>query len=340
MYIGTSGCDYHRIKLPFIFAADYFDNDFFSEKLGQFHTSRMLEFLEASDLIVLNRLFPIGTDKLIEYKNKFGFKVALDLDDWFVLPDYHPNFKQYKTTASKQIIQSLQLADLVTVTTDRLYKRVREINPNCHVVPNALPCGQIQFRPQPAWMRGPDFDFIYAGQSSHLEDVRILQAHIKRASRLPAVSFTLAGYKADGSATARKVWHGIEQVFRQGAPYTRIPNKPLAEYMSVYDNADCSLVPLCINDFNSCKSNLKILEAACKKIPVIVSHVPPYRDDHDAPVLWVKEPNDWYKHIKYLSENRSAAVAMGEQLHQWANEKYNFWKINRMRFELYQSILP
>jgi glycosyltransferase involved in cell wall biosynthesis len=329
VYMGQSGCDYHRIRLPFIYGGDYYNDDPYKG----FEVSRMLEYINLSEILVYNRLFPLNMERLRKIREQ-GVKIVCDLDDWYILPDYHPNYKQYRDYASREIVENLKFADLVTVTTDRLYQKVKDLNRNIHVIPNALPFGDGQFVPQPEnRTRHDKFNFIYTGQSSHLEDVRIMQAQVKRASKLN-VSFSLAGYKP-GS----KVWQGIENVFNQGGDYERIDAQPLDSYMTVYDNADCSLVPLKISDFNSCKSNLKLLEAAAKKIPCIVSHVAPYKDDSDAPVLWVKTPDDWYKHIKYFSEHPDEAKQMGESLHQWARQKYNLHKWNQVRFELYQSLL-
>ncbi len=331
-FMGESGCDYHRVRLPFIFAGEYYQDAVYKG----FTLANLLEYLSVSELVVLNRLLPIGNDVLKKWHAKFGFKIVVDVDDWIKLPAYHPNYQQYKMDAARQIIECVQMADLVTVTTDRLRTRMLDYNKNVHVLPNALPYGHIQFTERPP-KQHDTFNFIYTGQSSHLEDVRLMQADIKRASRLPGISFTMAGYKTGGAAG--KVWHRMENVFNQGAPYYRIPAQPLDSYMDIYNYSDCSLVPLCVDDFNSCKSNLKVLEAACKKIPAIVSHVAPYRDDTDAPVLWVKQPGDWYKHMKYLTGNPGAAEDLGEQLHQWAKEKFDLIKWNRTRFELYQSIL-
>jgi glycosyltransferase involved in cell wall biosynthesis len=329
LYMGGSGCDYHRIKLPFLYGCNYIDQKshegFKPEKLG--------DYLANSEVAIYNRHFPLGIEWINNIRNKHGLKVIVDLDDWVNLPTYHPQYRHYKEEAAKMIIESVRNADCVTVTTDRLYQKVKEYNPNTHVLPNALPYGHDQFVPKTLNTDYCPFNFVYAGQSSHLEDVRLMHADINRANKLD-VSFTLAGY----SSKSPTVWNAIEKVFSVHRNYRRLESLPLTEYMKVYDEADCSLVPLCLNDFNSCKSNLKFLEAGAKKIPVISSWVPPYRDDIDAPVLWVKQQGDWFKHMKYLSENRNAAKEMGEALHEYVKDKYDLFKWNKVRFQLYQQV--
>jgi glycosyltransferase involved in cell wall biosynthesis len=330
LYMGASGCDYHRVRLPFIYGAEYYDHLFSAE----FKVEKLMQYLEESDVAVLNRDFPLGVDRMKAMQEK-GVKFVVDLDDWIELPWYHPNYLQYRNGGAKAITACMKQADMVTVTTDRLYKRCREINSNCHVIPNALPYGFGQFRPHPAPPARTDdrFNFVYTGQSSHLEDVRLMQPLIHRIKTIPGISFSLAGYKP------HKVWRQIEAIFKNIPGYKNIPAKELENYMQVYDEADCSVVPLCMNDFNAHKSNLKLLEAAAKKLPVIVSNVPPYRDDADAPVLWVNAPSDWYKHMKFLTENRNAAKELGQKLHEWASEKFNLVHWNRVRFELYNTLV-
>lgn len=330
LYMEASGCDYHRVRLPFLHGFEYVDDSPYKD----FDTAKLLEYIEASQIVVVNRTFPLGVDQMKLYQQK-GVKFVVDLDDWVVLPEQHPLYKQYRDGHAKLILDAVKAADCVTVTTDRLYNKVREFNYNTHVIPNALPYGKGQFRthPAPEDRTGKPFNFVYTGQSSHLEDVRLLQSQVYKMKKLPGVSFSLAGFKE------HKTWRQIEEVFRLLPGYTRIGSRPLTSYMTVYDDADCSIVPLCLNDFNACKSNLKLLEAASKKLPVIVSWVPPYRDDADAPVLWVKKPEDWHHHMKYLSENRDVAKRMGQALHDWAFKKYNLDHWNKVRFELYQRLV-
>lgn len=326
--MGNAGCDYHRVKLPYIFAAEYVDDS----PYRNFDPDKLLSYIEKSELVVFNRSVPFTPEQIRKWQAE-GIKFAADLDDWVELPWYHPLYKQYRTGGAKRILDAISAADVVTVTTDRLYQKVKPFNKNTHVVPNALPYGQGQFRPHPAPpARDNDlFNFVYAGQSSHLEDVRLMQSQVIKLKKIPGISLTMAGYKA------HKVWNQMEEVFKNLPNYTRVENIPIEKYMTAYDGMDCSIVPLCLNDFNSCKSNLKLLEAAAKKIPVIVSHVPPYRDDSEAPVLWVREPADWYKHMKFFAENPDLARQIGEDLHQWAFKKYNLITWNKVRFEIYQN---
>lgn len=328
IYQGNSGCDYHRVRLPFLCGQDYLDLDCYQK----FSIKDIEHFISVSDVIVYNRSFPGGIEVLKKLKFKYDFKVVCDLDDWIELPPHHNLYQQYKQVHGPEILSNLKFADAVTVTHSRLADKVKQYNGNVHVIPNALPYGIGQFIEKP-FKTTDTFRFIYAGQSSHLEDVRIMQASLNKTKSISGIGYTLAGW------SDHKVWQQIEKVFYGLPHYKRQPSLPLDYYMDVYNQADCSLVPLCNNNFNWHKSNLKLLEAGAKKIPCIVSNVPPYRDDSDAPVLWVNNPFDWHKHVEALVKDKVMALEMGQQLNEWAKEKYNLLNWNRYRFELYESLI-
>lgn len=337
LYKDNSGCDYHRVCLPFQYEQGRVDNAAL-EAAGNTLEDRM----KVAELVVWNRDFPMGIDAAIKLKKEYGFKVVVDLDDFWELYPHHFLYKYYRRhNVPSIIIRNLQLADAVTVTTARLADKVRPYNKNVHVIPNALPYGYDQFNDQ----RQPSdlFRFIYAGQKSHLHDLKLLQGPLQRVAgeRHRDMGFVLAGYHhvfGDES----NIWPKMEEIFsaRGIMPnYRRMENAPLQQYMDVYQEADAVLVPLESNSFNSYKSNLKLLEAAAKKLPVICQRVPPYSDSHDAPVLWVDRQTDWYRHIRYLHKNRSAAQELGEQLHAWAVQHYNIFSWNNIRFDLYSHIV-
>lgn len=330
LYIGTSGCDYHRVRLPFMFGEKYLCADTYHD----FTPERMMKFIEKSDMIVWNRWCAIPLELVLQIKRKTGLKIIVDMDDWIELPFKHPNYQFYKDRGAALVIANLKHADAVTCTTARLAKKLKRYNDNVHVIPNALPYGHGQFKVNENTLeKNEKFTFIYTGQSSHLEDVRLLEKPFSQMSNEQEFGVALAGYSDS------YVWHQMENVFKMVPNYTRIHSKPLDDYMSCYDRAHCSIVPLVSNHFNAHKSNLKLLEAASKKMPVIVSKVPPYSDDADAPVLWVEKPSDWIKFMKFFAREKYAAQDYGELLREWANEKFNLFKWNEYRFQLYKSLM-
>jgi glycosyltransferase involved in cell wall biosynthesis len=325
-YTGTSGCDFHRVRLPFMYADEYLHADTYQD----FEIERLLEFIDKSRVVVWNRVCPIDINHILKARERQGLRIVVDLDDWVELPFKHPNFKYFRDHQAKLILENVKIADAVTCTTERLRKKLLPFNKNVHVIPNALPYGYDQF--SPGSKIDPDiYRVIYTGQTSHLEDVRLLQNPMNRIKNLK-IGFALAGVQNN------PIWKQMEKVFQIAPNYTRIPNKDLMHYMEAYNGFDCSIVPLLNNTFNAHKSNLKLLEAAAKMIPVVVSKVPPYSDDIDAPVFWVEKQSDWFDHLNRLVKNPSLGIDKAHELREWANEKYNLFAWNKYRFDLYARL--
>ena len=112
---------------------------------------------------------------------------------------------------------------------------------------------------------------------------------------------------------------------------------PHTEYMNFYNEADVSIVPLHQSTFNCLKSNLKVLEAACKKIPVIASKVHPY--DTCPYVIHVEKQTDWYKSIKKLANDSIYRKELGQANYEWCNAYFNLDKWNVVRHQMYSSLI-
>jgi hypothetical protein len=85
------------------------------------------------------------------------------------------------------------------------------------------------------------------------------------------------------------------------------------------------------------KSNLKLLEAAAKKIPVICSKVNPYLD-FDPPVFYVERQGDWFRYVNLILNDRNAATEMGNKLFEWA-QQFSMKKVNEYRLKCFQSLI-
>jgi hypothetical protein len=109
--------------------------------------------------------------------------------------------------------------------------------------------------------------------------------------------------------------------------------------MKMYEEADIMLIPLENTAWHSSKSNLKMLEAATKKVPVICSAVEPYINDKEAPVMWVRNQSDWYRHTKYLVKNKNAREDYGEKIYEWAKAKYDLLKVNENRRTAFADLI-
>lgn len=323
-----SGVGYHRLMLPIYFMEKTYA--FFTDTL----TDEALE--EGFDILLINRLIGgVGLETILEKKKKYGFKLIVDIDDYWYLDASHILYLVYPT---KVILEHIKAADLVTCTNEKLWEEIRPYNSNVAILPNALPFGEDQFTD--ARTPSEKIKFVYTGSITHEEDLKLIQFPFKRIATdktlKDKIHFQLCGYNDEGAGSAA-IWHRMISNFTCGLKLGDVKRSlPITEYMNFYNDADASIVPLRATKFNSMKSNLKILEAACKKIPVICSNVAPY--DTAPFVEKIDKQSDWYAKIKKITEDAIYRKERGEANFEWCNENFNLFKVNEKRKQLYASI--
>lgn len=298
--------------------------------LDVFLTNNPLEehFEKGCDLFFYNRILEGDTLNFIKKQQaKYGFKICVDVDDFWELDEHHVLYQEYQSTnfAAKQI-QQVKDADVVLVTHSRLAEEVAAYNTNVHVCSNAIPKqGQFDIEREPYYLTR----LFWQGSDTHRADIALLKTPIEKLGSIAGkMKMVMAGYAQD-----HEDWHNMVHDYTAGLKhqYKLIPYAPITEYYKSYAQADICLVPLINSRFNRHKSNLKILEAANMGLPVIVSEVHPYLD---MPVLYCRHSGDWIKHITRLVGSRKRQKEAGQQLAEYCQEHYNFNKINNERKQI------
>src|SRR5271155_5017110 len=333
-----SGCDYHRIILPL---------EDMQIDLNQFANKNLFEVIKETKVLWFNRTPAALTyDSVVILKKKYGFKVVVDLDDYWVLhPKHNLNFIWKISEMEKEIPRWIDISDAVIVTTSLLADKVKPLNPNVHVIPNALPYGTAQFlnaRIESEFMR-----FLWAGGGSHRSDLKELTIPLLKTNNHPAFNkaqFIMCGFHAvEGHPESEREWLTMEHNFNSGNKlknYVRRTTLPLQSYMRHYDHCDVSLVPLENNNFNIYKSNLKILEAGSNDSAVICSDMEPYSSfpNRDS-VMFATNARSWYDHLLYCIKNPNFVVERGKQLGEFVRENYYLPKVNQYRKQLFESLI-
>lgn len=323
----ASGCGWHRVLLPLAFMPDSY-NHICNAPTEEILKERNFEIL------LYNRFSQFDNDW---HETKKHFKVVIDLDDDWELPYSHP-LHQFYEPQKKRVINNIFNADMVTCTNERIAEKVSKYNKNVKIFPNCIPLGEQQYtelRHESDKVR-----IFWAGGSTHMNDIALLKNPIKRFSGLNNIEMVLGGYTGT-DPVSKEYWDKVHSMFTNG---NKLANRKLNgtlpnNYMTHFEHADIMVIPLEDSQWHACKSNLKILEAASKRIACVVSDVEPYNKDKDAPVLWVKNQSDWFKHISYLVNNPTERVKMGNELYEWAKEKYNYKKIGAERREAFGNLI-
>lgn len=328
----NSGCDYHRIYQPFKYlGVDVYANE--KEKLST--------LLEKAKVVVFNRWAGFDIIHLLRRKKMHGFKIVVDLDDYWQLYSNHVLYNSWKASnMEKNIKEAIFNADLVTVTTSRLADVVKKINKNVEILPNGLPFGHEQFTYDNE--QSHPFQFVYTAGSSHFWDLLSIKNvfyKIAREQIKKDFQFSLAGYN-DKTPDSKKVWDAMENIGTASGKlnFIRRESLPLESYMKHYEGASCAIAPLEGNYFNGFKSNLKILEAGCKNIPIITSDVAPYSDEPSDCFLRASSINEWYTAISYFLKNPEYAKQLGWKLGEYVRKNYDLLKINEKRKQIFEHL--
>jgi glycosyltransferase involved in cell wall biosynthesis len=312
----NSGPSYHRLICPLMLMKGV--DVFITNNLQEEH-------LKDCDIFLYNRIIS-ELPKIQELKEKYGFRIGVDIDDFWELDPHHVLYDIYqKENFAKTQVEQLRQADFVLTTNQRLAAEIQPINQDVYVVPNAIPRqGQFDIEREPYHLTR----LFWQGSITHRKDIEILERPIDQLRTIaPKIKMIMAGYHQE------EEWFSMAMSYTAHAKhqYKLIEGAHVTEYYKAYAEADICLVPLVKSRFNSYKSNLKILEAANMGLPCIVSQCDPYLD---MPLLYCKSGQDWVKHITRLVNSKKRRKEAGQELKEFCDLNYNFSKINEMRKQI------
>lgn len=298
----NSGCDYHRTQLP-------------------------LKYMPPLNLTRPTLFINRDTYRPISWLKQFkrdGGRFVYDVDDAIDLPPEHPLAKVYKTNQVRERYAALlALADVVTVTTDKLAQHFRHMTKApIEVLPNALPFDRDQFTRS---TRFDDRPLIWAGGMSHEVDLRLIK------DAVDGRQIALAGYQRT------EPWYAMIRMF----PGCLVkPALSVGSYMTHYDGHRIALAPLATSDFAACKSNLKILEAGAKGLPIICSATPPYRMKRRQEIPGVDFAGigaDWCWLIERHLATPGYSADQGAKLAEHVRENYHLDAVNEHRRQILEG---
>jgi|TARA_R110000744_G_scaffold132570_2_gene240774 glycosyltransferase involved in cell wall biosynthesis len=303
-----SAVSYHRLIVPLVkMSKDYGievvclmnDKDDFLQKLdGVTHV------LYNRNISALMK--PEETILLLKAK---GIKVICDIDDYWILPKGHPTKLYYsKSKMDKCIVANIKHADQVWTTTKLLAEKITPYNKNVEVIKNAIDPLEEQFAYDNLSI---DFDtFFYSGGHSHLQDLKLL-----------GDTFDNEEFYIKAPSVPRKM-KGIRQQISS-----------ITEYAKDYVDCGICLIPLKDNVFNSCKSELKMIEAGHFVKPVVVSAVEPYTLLATNKNSLKVYNNDWAAAVKKIKGNHNMQIDLALKLKEDVSSKYDIVKENAKRLQ-------
>lgn len=317
--IGDAGTAVWRVFTPFLELA----------KDGRFEpriTNGVDEAdIEWCDVLWLQRTVLPEIVHVIERAHTLGKRIVFEIDDWVHgVPDYNPAFHKVIEERQPAVIeQILRLADVSVFATERVAELYRAIvGGRVAVLENAV---DPDTRTSPALSPFGARDTVnigWAGAPNHYADLKLIEpALVEVMRRHPEVWFIRMGcFGGDLRPT--------KDGFVQDDAQAELPQDRVVRLM--WDNSqhtlgkylpliDIGLAPLVDNQFNSGKSDVKILDHAMFWTPVVASRLTPYAQHDGHAVLVDNTTEAWVAGIESLLDV-SARKAMGAKAFAYATQ--------------------
>lgn len=294
-------------------------------------------------------------------ENLNKIKFVCDIDDYWIIPKTNPYYKTY--IIGNYIEEYIPLMSAITTTTDYLANHIRMYNDNVFVCPNAVDLNIEQYQ-NIKQTQSKRLRFGFVGGVSHYNDIkqtkgftRFLKNELKN-----DIQIVLAGFDYGNDDQRLCYWNYFEKLitddykilnkqhqdflmtfsklnYYTNENYRRIYSHTIDNYMNIYNNVDVLLVPLYDDEFNKCKSELKMIEAGTANIPVICSPIGIYNSFNDDEVYKCDNgAKNWSDAIKELLYDKNLRNTLSYNLSNKIKKEYNLTKINEIRIKIYKEI--
>jgi len=289
--------------------------------------------LSIADVIVLQQT--VDPEKIAwawAYAKEQGKLLVAEIDDYIDVPRSHPLYKKHQELkAPVWTRRLLEVADIVTVTTQSLADVVREYNQNVFVMKNCLDMDNWGY---PAIENTSDeIRFGWHGSATHREDLRMVKSAIMELlEKYPKMRFIYAG---DG-------WLWRTGFFEKHPRTEYIESVQVEEWPARLRSLrlDIAIVPLINDKFNRGKSNLKWLENSIYKTPSVLSPVVYSETVKDGVTgLIAKTPKDFIKLVSKLVDDKDLRKKIGENAFKEVKANYDIRDHYKEWLDLYAEKL-
>ena len=279
-----------------------------------------------SDIAFLQRPFGESFYKACYIIKNNNIPLWIDFDDYLIdVPEWNPFSKFFKNQKDKnEMIEMLEMADCITVTTEFLKNKYLKHNKNVIVIPNAF--NDYSFK--------LDYNFTGAksitwrGSNTHLEDLRSILEPLRELQRSEIISDWILNTIGDDS----KILSGL----------VKHKNHPIIDPIEYFHyikklNSSLQLVPLIDIDFNKAKSNIAWIEGIHSGA-VCVS--PDYLPEFNKPgILKYSDKDSFKESIKESVKDVSLLEKSYKQSYNYIKENLLLSKVNHDRKTIIENLM-
>jgi hypothetical protein len=283
--------------------------------------------LRGFDVLFVQRPSHPNHVNIVEMAKQNKIPVWIDFDDdLLAIPPDNPSYAEYNQDSYKMsIVQALQMADVVTVSTNHLKQQYDKYNKNIVVIQNALDDYLLKPRilqPQ----RRPII--MWRGSNTHLGDIFEFRKEILQVYKeFPQWQWFFLGWNP---------WP-LTQEMKPGtfgtATWASYP-----DFMNLLQNhcAPIHIVPLKDNVFNRSKSNISWLEGTFAGSAVLT----PDWEEWDQPgALTYSNPSEFQSGLTRMINGTAELRKRQEESMVQINERFLLSKINPLRYDVLRRLV-
>jgi len=198
-----SGVGYYRSINPHVYMDEFYSDKIEISIIEQFNVDDP-NFGIGYDMIHFHSSANANFTKLynkIKLLKKNGVKIVMDMDDYWILPTYFPQYKIYNqiNKSHENVIELIKIVDYLTTTTDSFAAEISKFNKNVFVIPNAIDPREKQFQ-----IINKKSERLRVGiicGSSHERDIDLLNGMVNqlKTNELDRLQFVVCGFDLRGS---------------------------------------------------------------------------------------------------------------------------------------------
>lgn len=277
------------------------------------------------DVVFMQR--PVNAQQLAVARlaKELGKPLWLDYDDDLMnVPDYNKAFGFYQSPQVQTVIQQIwSMADVITVTTKDLKKKLDPFCKNVVVVRNAYdPSIYQNMKP----FEGQKDKVSWRGTDTHIQDIMAYTpAILKAMEKHQKWETTFLGYNA--------YWIGKNMMGR----YEFLIATDVLNFMRVFYGvrSKINIVPLEDNTFNRAKSNIAWLESI---LCGAVSIVPDWEEWQIPGTGRYSNLEGFYKSLDYYMSNPDKCLAEAKEGRHFAEVHFNLDLVNQTRWQILNDL--
>lgn len=283
-----------------------------------------------NDICVVQRACTEPQYQFIQMAAGLGIKIIYDVDDdVFDLPEFNPAHK-ILTAHKEGFLACMRSVDVITVSTKTLAKVIRKnvkfmVNVRTHKeIPIIVAENRIDtrmFTPSLQRKANGTVTVGWAGSSSHIGDLAIIQPALLGVADIPEVKIQFRGCEVKPEDPLASLSNFEFKYWTPVAEYaSRMPLWPW----------DIALAVTTDHEFNRSKSAIKMVEAGYCGIPCLASWVQPYEEfvSHDKELEWLlcASTSSWAKKLRVLINSPDLRQYLGLRMRNVVDKYYSFNK--------------